>query len=119
MYVCSVHVCVLVPVSVRAWQWQYAHPGCECVSNAEKIAVTNSGSEHRQRLQLMTGAGQQLIHLLSECPGLLAPKLPMVLAVLSLLRSELQWHTIHVGTSPARRVRIGCVCKRVYIVTSR
>lgn len=81
-------------------------PSSSCVahrlSDAEKVALKDSGLEHRQRMQLFKGAGMQLIKLFDECPGLVAPKLTVALALLSMLQHEIMWWLTHQGQTPRK-----------------
>lgn len=58
-------------------------------------AVANGGAEHRQRRCFLAGEIANNLRLCRGCPGLIGPKLPLVLALLALGRAELRWFLVH------------------------
>lgn len=70
------------------------------VRTCEETAVGQAGLQHRQRRTMLRRRAADLITLFNLCPGLLAPKFPMVLSLLSIGRHEVEWFMRHNGVAP-------------------
>lgn len=68
-----------------------------------KTAVINSGKQHREMRAYLRERLTVLRELLLQFPGLVAPKLPMVLAGISRARSEVEWYVVHQGQHPPKK----------------
>ncbi|XXQ39010.1 CYRIA/CYRIB Rac1 binding domain-containing protein [Plasmodiophora brassicae] len=67
----------------------------ELTKAARLHAVNESVSEHADARRFLRAQASVLCSLLHEVPGLVAPKLPIVLAILSLCRQEIMWYFNH------------------------
>jgi NCK-associated protein 1 len=65
------------------------------VRELAKVAVINAGLQHRERRSFLAGELKNMLHLFEDCPALVAPKFPMLLAALSLAKAEVLWYFIH------------------------
>ena len=68
----------------------------------QRQAAENAGKIHRSRISYVTQELQKLINLLRHVPGVLAPKFPVVLATLSLARTEILWVFRHRANLPKK-----------------
>mmetsp|Transcript_51741 Transcript_51741/g.121482 ORF Transcript_51741/g.121482 Transcript_51741/m.121482 type:complete len:1149 (+) Transcript_51741:221-3667(+) len=57
--------------------------------------MANAGEEHRARRQYLKERIANMVSLLSDCPGLIAPQLHLVQAVLGAARDEVMWYWRH------------------------
>jgi NCK-associated protein 1 len=65
------------------------------VRELAKVAVINAGLQHRERRSFLAGELNNMLHLFEDCPALVAPKFPMLLAALSLAKAEVVWYFMH------------------------
>jgi len=73
------------------------------VNNSEFVAVESSVFKHRNRRIYLTNSLRQMLTTLEECPGLVAPKMPAVLAGLAATQSEIEWFLRHQGAAPEKK----------------
>jgi hypothetical protein len=68
----------------------------------EKTAMTKAPKFHAYRRAYLRNALPVYIRLLEQCPGLLGPQFPVVLALLSMTKAELDFYYIHKGQVPRK-----------------
>ncbi len=49
---------------------------------------------------------ENMAHILTDCPGLIGPKLPLVLAALRCARNEVLWYLLHVAFQPPESMKV-------------
>jgi NCK-associated protein 1 len=84
------------------------------MGDVAKSAVISAGLAHRERRSFIVGELQNMLHTFRECPGLVAPKFPMVLAGLSMARAEIIWYFHHLQRKIPSRVKSKSHIKESY-----
>jgi NCK-associated protein 1 len=70
-------------------------------------ATTKCGEIRRERRSFLSGEISQLVTLFTDVPGLIAPKFPMVLAALSMARTEVLYYFAHLQVDiPKARAKV-------------
>lgn len=87
-------------------------------------AITKAGASHREWRTVLKNEISNLYNLLSDKPGLIAPKLPMVLSVLHIGVTEVRWHFLHTDKTPPKKTKYReedysdpTVCELMYQIT--
>jgi len=70
--------------------------------NIERTAMTKAGKFHSIRRSFLRNVLPQFLKLFKQCPGALAPQFPVILAVLSLARTELEFYYLHRDDEPRK-----------------
>ncbi len=71
-----------------------------------KDASENAGKLHRSRMSYVTQELQKLVSVLRHAPGVIAPKFPVVLATLSLAKTEILWFFRHRSNLPKKKSKL-------------
>ena len=65
-----------------------------------------SAAVHKERRNYLRTALNDMALILSDQPGLIGPKILVVLSALSLAQDEIQWLIRHVNTAPPRGKKV-------------
>ena len=68
----------------------------------EKDCMAMAGKFHAVRRTFLRNVVPQYLKVFKQCPGVLGPQFPVVLALLSLARTELEFYYLHRNVSPRK-----------------
>ena len=79
------------------------------LKNSARVAVSTSAFVHSKRRIFLTHILQRTYNLVKTLPGIIGPKLPLIIALCSLAREELHFYFRHLGKISVRKD-----CKKYY-----